>query len=207
MKARTPYFLKLFLPQLTWRVKTKRKEIYITFDDGPHPDITTKVMDILDEFGAKASFFCVGHNVEKYPDTYAEILKRGHKTGNHTFNHLNGWKVKRKEYFKNIEKCSELVDSHLFRPPYGRISLKHIPYIKMNFRIIMWSVLSLDFDIKTTTEQCLENSINYSKEGSIIVYHDSEKAAEKMLYALPRFLEHFKSKGYTFPVLSSESIG
>ena len=207
MKAKAPYFLKLILPQLTWRVKTSKKEIYITFDDGPHPDITTKVMDILDEYGAKASFFCVGHNVEKHPETYAEILKRGHKTGNHTFNHLNGWKVKSKEYFKNIEKCSEYVDSHLFRPPYGRISLKHIPYIKMNFRIIMWSVLSLDFDLKTTPEQCLENSIKYSKEGSIIVYHDSEKASEKMLYALPRFLEHFKSKGYTFPVLSSESIG
>ncbi len=207
MKAGTPYFLKLILPQLTWRVKTSKKEIYITFDDGPHPDITTKVMDILDEYGAKASFFCVGHNVEKHPETYAEILRRGHKTGNHTFNHLNGWKVKSKEYFKNIEKCSEYVDSHLFRPPYGRISLKHIPYIKMNFRIIMWSVLSLDFDLKTTPEQCLENSIKYSKEGSIIVYHDSEKASEKMLYALPRFLEHFKSKGYTFPVLSSESIG
>ena len=207
MKAKTPYFLKLIFPQLIWSVKTNKKEIYITFDDGPHPDITTKVMNILDEYGAKASFFCVGQNVEKYPETYAEILRRGHKTGNHTFNHLNGWKVKRKEYFNNIEKCSELVDSHLFRPPYGRISLKHIPYIKMNFRIIMWSVLSLDFDQKTTAEQCLENSIKYSKEGSIIIYHDSEKASEKMLYALPRFLEHFKSKGYTFPVLSSESIG
>ena len=207
MRAKTPYFLKLIFPQLTWQVKTNKKEIYITFDDGPHPEITPKVLEILDKYNAKASFFCVGHNVEKYPETYDEIIKHGHKTGNHTFNHLNGWKVKSKEYFENIEKCSELVDSHLFRPPYGRIGLKHIPYIKMNFRIIMWSVLSLDFDLKISPEKCLENSIKNSKEGSIIIYHDSEKASKNMLYALPRFLDHFKSRGYSFPVLNSESIG
>jgi peptidoglycan/xylan/chitin deacetylase (PgdA/CDA1 family) len=207
MKASAPYFLKLILPQLIWQIKTEKKEIYLTFDDGPHPEITKKVMDILDEYGAKATFFCVGHNVEKFPETYSEILNRGHKTGNHTYNHLNGWKVKRKEYFENIEKCAILVDSHLYRPPYGRISLKHIPYLKMNFRIIMWSVLSMDYDNNISPEKCLRNSVNHAREGSIIVFHDSEKSSRNMFYALPRFLEHFKSKGYSFPVLTSESIG
>lgn len=203
MKSKAPYILKLLLPQLTWEVKTKEKKIFLTFDDGPHPEITPRVMDILDEYGAKATFFCVGENIDKYPEVYRLLLKRGHKTGNHTYNHLNGWKTPRDEYYDNIEKCNRLVDSPLFRPPYGRISLRHIPYLKMKYRIIMWSVLSLDFSNKVSPEQCLHNSVKNTKPGSIVVFHDSPKAAENMFYALTGFLEHFQKQGYIFSSLLS----
>ena len=198
--------MKLLLPQLTWEIKTGKKEVFITFDDGPHPSITPAVMDILEDYKARATFFCVGQNVERYPEIYGQILKRGHKTGNHTFNHMNGWKVSREAYFANVDKCAEIVDSHLFRPPYGRIGLYHIPRLKMNYRIIMWSVLSRDFDSRVSPGQCLENSIKYTRPGSIIIFHDSEKSSKNMLYALPRFLEHLKSKGYSFPALTSDRI-
>jgi peptidoglycan/xylan/chitin deacetylase (PgdA/CDA1 family) len=206
MKARSPLILKLLLPQLTWKIRTDKKEIYVTFDDGPHPEITPRVMDILEAYDARGTFFCVGQNVERYPDVYRAILERGHKTGNHTYNHLNGWKVSRSAYFDNILKCASLVDSHLFRPPYGRIGMKHIPYLKMNYRIVMWSVLSMDYDQRVTPEKCRENVLKYTKKGSIVVFHDSEKASRNLLFALPAFLEHFKSEGYLFPPLSSEKI-
>ena len=206
MKAKTPYLFKLLLPQLTWQIKTEKKEIFLTFDDGPHPVLTKQVMDVLDQFQAKATFFCVGQNVEKFPETYAEILDRGHKTGNHTFNHLNGWKVDSSAYLQNVEKCAEVVDSDLFRPPYGRIGLKQISRIRTNYRIVMWSVLTLDFDSRVTQEQCLENSIRHTEKGSIVIFHDSEKSSTNMLYALPRFLEHFSAGGYSFPVLASDEV-
>ncbi|MEJ2596119.1 MAG: polysaccharide deacetylase family protein, partial [bacterium] len=151
-------------------------------------------------------FFCVGENVERYPETYKEILQRKHKTGNHTFNHLNAWKVSREAYFENVDKCAQYVDSDFFRPPYGRIGLKHIPYLKKNYHIVMWSVLSMDYDPHVPPEKCLENCLKYMKAGSILIFHDSLKASAKMLYALPRFIEHFKSKGYTFPPLPSRPI-
>jgi len=201
MKAKAPYLLKLVFPQLIWEVKTGRKEIFLSFDDGPHPEITARVLDILDNYQAKATFFCVGHNVKKFPETYREILSRGHKTANHSFNHLNGWKTPSQIYYNNIEKCASLVDSKLFRPPYGRISLKQIAHLKKKYSIVMWSVLSMDYSKKISPEQCLTNSITYTKPGSIVVFHDSKKASENMLYALPGFLDHFKKLGYNFVVI------
>jgi peptidoglycan/xylan/chitin deacetylase (PgdA/CDA1 family) len=191
----------MMLPQLTWEVKTSRKEIFLTFDDGPHPEITPRILEILEKYHARATFFCVGENVKKYPEVYNRLKRKGHRTGNHTYNHLNGWKVPRDIYYDNIEKCSTLVDSSLFRPPYGRISIRHIPYLKMKYRIIMWTVLSMDFHRKTTPEDCLKNVTNHTKPGSIVVFHDSGKAAENMFYALPRFLEHFHRQGYVFSPL------
>ena len=202
MNARATYVLKFLFPQLIWEIKTDNKEIFLTFDDGPHPEITARVLDILDDYQAKASFFCVGHNVEKFPETYKEIITRGHQTANHSFNHLNGWKTPRQVYYDNIEKCATLVDSKLFRPPYGRISLKQVANLKQKYSIVMWSVLSVDFSKKITPEQCFHNSIKYTKTGSIVVFHDSEKAAENLLYALPRFLDHFKKLGYNFVVIN-----
>lgn len=201
MIVKPPYLIRKSFPQLLWEVKTTDKEIFLTFDDGPHPEITPLVLDILDEYKAKATFFCVGENVEKYPKTYASILKNGHITGNHSYNHLNGWKTINSTYFENIEKAASLINSNLFRPPYGRIKPSQIKNLKPHFKIIMWTVATYDFSKKVTPEQCHENAIQKSKAGSIVVFHDSEKARENLLSVLPAFLEHFQNKGYTFPLI------
>lgn len=201
MIVKPPYLIRKSFPQLLWEVKTTDKEIFLTFDDGPHPEITPLVLDILDEYKAKATFFCVGENVEKYPKTYASILKNGHITGNHSYNHLNGWETNNAPYFENIEKAASLINSNLFRPPYGRIKPSQIKNLKPHFKIIMWTVATYDFSKKVTPEQCRENAIQKSKAGSIVVFHDSEKARENLLSVLPAFLEHFQNKGYTFPLI------
>lgn len=201
MKFVRPGLGKLLFPQLIWEIKTTEKVMFLTFDDGPHPEITPRVLRILDDYRAKATFFCVGENVVKYPGTYQAILKKGHKTGNHGYNHLNGWRTTNHNYLDNVDQCAGLVDSHLFRPPYGRITYLQIGYLKINYRIVMWSVLTYDFHPKTTPEQCYEYAVKYSKPGSIIVFHDSEKAAGNMLYALPRFLEYFSNLGFGFKTL------
>lgn len=206
MNVKTPFLVKFLLPKLVWEVKTIKKEIFLTFDDGPHPEITLKVLDILDEYKAKATFFCVGENVDKHPQTYSEILKRGHKTGNHTYNHLKGWVTKNKEYYQNIKKCAVIIDSNLFRPPYGRIGLSQISTLKNEYLIIMWSVLSRDFDRNVKPDECLRNAVSNSKKGSIVVFHDSLKSAENMLYTLPKFLDHFSKQGFSFPVLKTSRL-
>lgn len=203
MKVKTPSFVHFLLPGLVWKVKTDKKEIFLTFDDGPHPKITQQVLDILDRFNAKATFFCVGENVEKHPEIYAEVLRRGHKTGNHTFNHLKGWTSNKQDYIHNIAKCKNVVESDLFRPPYGRIGLTQIFEVKKEYKIVMWSVLSRDFDRKISQKKCLTNVLRHSKPGSIVVFHDSEKSAQKMLFTLPKFLDHFSKQGFRFPVLSN----
>lgn len=202
MYTKTPYLLRFLFPNLMWDIKTKKKEIYLTFDDGPNPLVTPKVLDILDQYNARATFFCVGKNVNKYPDTYQRILQKGHKTGNHTYNHLKGWKTPNSDYYDSIEKCAALVDSHLFRPPHGQIKPVHIPHLKKQYKIIMWSVLTKDYLLKESPEKCLKNSIQSTRPGSIVVFHDSNKAAEKMFYILPRYLEYFSKKGFSFPEIS-----
>lgn len=159
------------------------------------------VIKILDKYNAKASFFCIGNNVEKYPLVYKKTLQKGHQTANHTFNHSNGWKTKNEDYYADIEKCSKVVDSYMFRPPYGRITHFQIAHLKMTYRIFMWSVLSYDFSKKITPQQCLENVNKNAGPGSIVVFHDSEKASKNMLYALPRVLDYFSQKGYRFETL------
>jgi len=201
MNIRTTGILKTLFPHLIWDIPSNEKNIYLTFDDGPHPEITPEVFNILDKYNAKATFFCVGENVNKFASTYRQILSRGHKAGNHTFNHLNGWKTPSDEYYNNIEKCAELVDSQLFRPPYGRIKATQAAYLKMHYRIIMWSVLTEDYNKGLSQEQCLEKAIKRTRPGLILIFHDSEKAQKNMLFALPRFLEHFTQLGYRFPVI------
>ena len=203
MFNKTDLIGKILYPQLLWSMPAGKKELFITFDDGPHPHITPQVLNILDRFGAKATFFCVGHNVEKYPETYLEILRRGHKTGNHTYNHLKGWETSDEVYFENINKCRQLVDSGLFRPPHGRIKRSQIKVLKKDYKIVMWSVLSYDFSKEISREKCLQISLKYTKEGSVIVFHDSEKAADNMLYTLPLWLEHFHRKGFAFKALTA----
>jgi len=202
MKAVTvPVFLKIFYPSLLWQMPEDEKKLYLTFDDGPHPEITPQVLEILDQFSAKASFFCVGDNVRKFPETYASLIENGHAVGNHSMNHLNGWKTNLNTYYDNVNECRGLVDSKLFRPPYGRITPSQIHTLKKEYTIVMWSVLSYDFDAETNPEQCLEYVINNTEDGAIIVFHDSVKAAENMLYALPKVLKHYSDLGYTFASL------
>ncbi len=201
MMVTVPVWLRMFYPSLEWRVKDDWKNIYITFDDGPHPDITPKVLDILDQYNAKATFFCVADNVRKYPDTYRQIIDRGHRTGNHSYHHINGWKTGNKTYLKDIEQASHLIKSKLFRPPYGKISPRQILALKKQYRIIMWSVLTYDFSRSVSPQVCLNNALLGLKPGAIIVFHDSEKAAENLLFALPEFLKRSREKGLTGTVL------
>ncbi len=201
MFVKSPSILKKIFPNLIWDIKTYEKKIYLTFDDGPHPDITPGVLEMLDKYKAKATFFCVGDNVRKHPDTYELILARGHKVGNHSYSHKNGWKISNDDYFDDIEKADKLIRSNLFRPPYGRITPSQIKHLKKKYSIIMWSVLTYDYSKKVSKEQCLKNSIVKTKPGSIVVFHDSLKSENNLFYALPMFLKYFTDKGFVFSVL------
>ena len=199
--AYSPFWLRWFYRELTWHKSRSNKCIYITFDDGPIPVVTPWVLNILKQFNVKATFFCIGDNVAKHPDIYRQILAEGHSIGNHTFNHLNGWKTGDKAYLENIEQCKELVQSNLFRPPYGRSKKSQYSILNTQYSIIMWDVLSGDFDINLSPEKCLNNVLKHSRNGSIIVFHDSLKAFERLEYALPLALENLKKKGYNFSKL------
>jgi len=203
--VKTPWWLKLFYSQCVWKLPSKEKIIYLTFDDGPHPQITPFVLSTLKKYEAKATFFCIGKNVAAYPDCYRNILEQGHRTGNHTNNHLNGWKVKDEEYINDIVAASKYIDSDLFRPPYGRITrfqIKAIHEKKNNpFNIIMWDVLSGDFDSAIDGEKCAQHVISHARKGSVVVFHDSEKAFPRLEFALPKVLQFFSKKGYRFESL------
>ncbi|MHA4808881.1 polysaccharide deacetylase family protein [Flavitalea flava] len=202
--VRTPWWLKRIYAGLIWRMPVREKVLYLSFDDGPHPVATPFVLDELKKYQAKASFFCIGKNVQEHPKLYKRILEEGHRVGNHTHNHVNGWKVAEGEYIENIKEAARYIDSDLFRPPYGRITsnqssrLRKAPY---HYKVIMWDVLSADFDISLTPEKCARNTIRHARPGSIIVFHDSEKAFLRLRGALPRVLRHFSDLGYRFEVL------
>ena len=179
------------------------KTLYLTFDDGPHPIATPFVLNQLKRYNALATFFCIGKNVVAHQDIYDQIINEGHAVGNHTFNHLNGWKTNNDVYLEDVSQASRNIDSNLFRPPYGRITSFQASNLKPAMkgkepRVIMWDVLSGDFDINCTAEQCLANVVLTAVPGSIIVFHDSEKALTKVKYALPRVLKYFHEKGYQF---------
>ena len=199
----SPFWLKALFPRYKWRVNTKEKRIFLTFDDGPIPDITEFVLDTLKKYNAKATFFCIGDNVRKHPDIFDRILKQGHSVGNHTFNHMNGWKSDDSVYMANIELCEKQLNlnTNLFRPPYGRMEKSQSRKLPLNKEIIMWDVLSGDFSAGIKPEVCLQKSIKYARPGSIVLFHDSLKAANNMQYALPRFLDHFTKIGYQFEAL------
>ena len=199
--VRPPLFLKLFYPRLIWRKSNKEKILYLTFDDGPIPEITPFILDTLKEFGVKGTFFCVGENVTKHPEIFKRCLDEGHSVGNHTFNHLNGFKTSNEDYLVNIQRCQELLPGNLFRPPYGRIKPSQVKRLAGTHQIIMWDVLSGDFDVHISREKCLNNVIRYTRNGSIIVFHDNIKAIPRVKYALPRTIEYFLKQGYQFDVL------
>ncbi len=200
----SPFWLQWLYPTLTWHKNRKEKYVYLTFDDGPIPVVTPFVLNTLKNFNVQATFFCIGENVSNYPEIYKEVLSNGHTTGNHTFNHLKGWNTPDTEYLLNIEKCTSLVDSNLFRPPYGRIKKSQIRKLRLKvpeMKIIMWDVLSGDFDPNISGEECVQNVLKSVTNGSIVVFHDSEKAFQRLEYALPIVLKNLQSQGYGFKML------
>jgi len=172
--------------------------MYLTFDDGPVPGVTEKVLDTLAKYNAKATFFCVGDNIAKNPEIYERIIREGHSVGSHTFNHLNGWQNENIPYYHNVRKAASLVKTDLFRPPYGRLKPRQAQFLMRHYKIIMWDVLSGDFDKRISKEQCAQNVIRNARPGSIIVFHDSLKAADNVLHALPEVLKYFTQKGIEF---------
>jgi peptidoglycan/xylan/chitin deacetylase (PgdA/CDA1 family) len=200
---RTPFFLPWFYPSLTWRIPTTEKIIYLTFDDGPVPGATEFVLGNLAEFNAKATFFCIGDNIRKHPDIFQKVVEAGHTIGNHTFNHLKGWSTSTEKYIENVKLFNDQVASVnyqspiLFRPPYGRIKRAQISVLR-SYKIIMWDVLSYDYQINGSAENHLRGTIDATRPGSIVVFHDSYKAEPKTQYILPRYLEHFANKGFKF---------
>jgi peptidoglycan-N-acetylglucosamine deacetylase len=201
MNIQFPDLLRPFLGKLLWRKNSSEKVIYVTFDDGPVPEVTPRVLDMLDEYNIKATFFCVGENVEKYPELYNDILRRGHKTGNHTYNHLKGISVTTEEYVANVHKAAEIIDSRLFRPPYGRINFKQKKALRKEYQIVMWDVITQDYNTNLSPNQILQNIKLYSRNGSLVVFHDSLKAERNMLTVLPRAIEYWNSRGYRYEVL------
>ena len=196
-----PWYLRMFWPSFTWRVKTTEKVLYLTFDDGPHPVATPFVLDELKKANAKATFFCIGKNVLENPGIYQRILSEGHRTGNHTHHHLNGWSSSAATYLQSVKQAAAHIESDLFRPPYGRIRPSQSRSLKRDYRIVMWSVLSGDFDTQLDGARCGQHVIRNGKPGSIVVFHDSEKAFPRLMEALPAVLHHFSRKGYRFESL------
>ena len=192
--------MRALYPSFTWQMPENNRNIYLSFDDGPHPQVTPFVLNQLKDFKAKASFFCIGDNIVKYPKVYERIVNEGHTVGNHTQNHLNGWKSPTTKYLENVAAAANYIDSNLFRPPYGKIKRFQAKQLQENLglKIIMWSVLSGDFDQQILPEKCLQNVLLNTRPGSIVVFHDSEKAWKRLVYALPKVLEYFTEKGYSF---------
>lgn len=198
--VKPPYLLRKLFSRLIWRFSIKEKIIFLTFDDGPIPELTPWVLDTLKAFKAKATFFCVGENVFKNPEIFKKILDEGHAIGNHTYNHLNGWKTENKVYFENISKCDKLLETSLFRPPYGKIKRSQLysSFLKNKFKIILWDVLSYDFDKNISPEKCLSNVLKNVKAGSVVVFHDNLKADKNIKYTLPKVLEKLTLEGFRF---------
>lgn len=189
---------RVLYPKAVWKVKTSYPELFLTFDDGPIPGLTEWVLDTLDHYDIKATFFCVGQNIEKHKAIFDRIIASGHTAANHTYNHIKGFKTETEDYIVNTAKCENLTNSKLFRPPYGQ--LKRSQYkalIENGYRIVMWDVISYDYE-KIEPEECLRNVIDHTDKGSIILFHDNIKAERNIRYALPKTIEHFRKLNYTF---------
>jgi peptidoglycan/xylan/chitin deacetylase (PgdA/CDA1 family) len=211
---KTNAFIKKLFGNYVWDIPNTENKIYLTFDDGPIPEITEWVLQELQKYNAKVTFFCIGNNIEKYPKIFEKIIANGHSIGNHTFNHLNGWKTSTEDYLENSRRCEAEIYSrklsglksevcNLFRPPYGKIKSSQAKKLRQQgYKIIMWDVLSADYDRSISKEKCLENVLQNVKSGSIIVFHDSVKAFPNLEYTLPKALKYWKEKGFVFEKLS-----
>ena len=196
---RPPFLYRWLSPKyLLCELPSTEKVIYLTFDDGPIPEVTPGVLKTLEQYGAKATFFCVGDNVKKHPDIFRMVVEKGHVVGNHTFHHLNGWQTSPGSYVEDVFRCDDFFKTRLFRPPHGRFTPSQYFLLRNRYRFVLWSVLTCDFHRNTSPEQCLQNAVSNTTPGAIVVFHDSLKAAERMTYALPRYLDHFAEKGYSF---------
>lgn len=204
--VRPPSLLTRALHRMTWDLKGENREVYLTFDDGPTPVVTPWVLNQLDRANAKATFFCLGRNVDKYPELYRQILASGHSVGNHSYSHLKGFRSRVSRYMDDIRLASGLIDSKLFRPPYGRILPGQVNAVLQEYDIIMWDVLSIDYNTGLGGERVYQNVIRNVKEGSIIVFHDSDKAADNLHYALPRTLEFLEKEGYQMRSMPSSGL-
>ncbi|MCK5814928.1 MAG: polysaccharide deacetylase family protein [Flavobacteriaceae bacterium] len=211
---KTPNLFRWIYPKLIWSFSTSKKELYLTFDDGPTPEITDWVLETLKKYHAKATFFCIGKNITNHPEIFQKIIEEGHAVGNHTNNHLNGWQTPVEDYLNNIsiakktnQQFNKSTIQQLFRPPYGKIKKKQAQQlIQKGYKIIMWDVLSADFDQSISEEKCYQNVLKNTEKGSVIVFHDSLKAAKNMKYALPKVLDYFSKRGFEFKTIESQSI-
>jgi peptidoglycan/xylan/chitin deacetylase (PgdA/CDA1 family) len=198
---------EILFPRYIWRIKTTEKKIYLTFDDGPIPEVTEWVLGQLALFNAKGTFFCVGENILKHPEILKKTINDGHLVANHTQNHLKGWKTENELYLNNFHLCEKSIESikkeksNLFRPPYGQLKKKQADEILRTHKILMWSVLTKDYDGSFNEVQCFENAVKKTRNGSIVLFHDSLKAQKNLRYVLPKYLEHFSKKGYKFEVI------
>jgi peptidoglycan/xylan/chitin deacetylase (PgdA/CDA1 family) len=199
--VRPIFILKYIYPEAIWREDKNKNNIYLTFDDGPIPEITPWILDCLKEKNVKASFFCVGENIKKHPEIFNRLLDEGHVVGNHTYNHLRGWNTENKDYFDNINQCQELTRTNLFRPPYGRARKSQMKELAKDFKIVMWDVLTGDYDQEITPYECYKNCIDTTRNGSIIVFHDNIKAINNVKYALPKSIDYLIEQGYQFKTL------
>jgi peptidoglycan-N-acetylglucosamine deacetylase len=200
---KTNFLMRALYPNFVWRKPTQEKKIYLTFDDGPIPEVTEFVLETLEKYNAKATFFCIGNNIQKHPDIFHKVINGGHAVGNHTFNHLKGWATANETYFENIAQCKDELTSrgvatNLFRPPYGRIKRSQSKMLFSDYQVVMWDVLSGDFSQELSKERVLSKTLQHTQAGSIVLFHDSIKANRNMSYTLPRVLEHFSEKGFSF---------
>lgn len=203
---KTPRYLSYLFPGLTWSVKTKKKELFLTFDDGPVPEVTDFAINTLNDFGAKGTFFCVGHNIQKHPEVFQLLVDNKFSVGNHTFHHLDAWKTKAEHYLADTAMCTEQMNEFsvfnfnrkLFRPPYGKLTPAIVRNLAPQFEIIMWDNLTGDFDRQLNPETCLKKAIKNTTKGSVVIFHDSLKAEKNLQYVLPRYLEHFAEQGFSF---------
>ena len=199
--VKTPTIFKVLFPQLVWNFAENEQKVFLTFDDGPSTSVTDSILTILEEEKVRATFFCIGKNVKKNPELADKILKKGHSIGNHSMTHVNGWRTRNNSYLSNINEASEFINSNLFRPPFGRFNIYSLHQILKKYKLVMWDVLSGDFDEKTEEKAVINNVINNVANGSIIVFHDNNKSKEKTLSALIKTIKKLKEKGFSFEAI------
>jgi peptidoglycan/xylan/chitin deacetylase (PgdA/CDA1 family) len=204
---KTNFLMRALYPDFIWRKDKQEKTIYLTFDDGPIPDVTEFVLETLARFDAKATFFCIGDNIRKHPHIFEKIIDGGHTIGNHTYNHLRGWATEDEEYLANVKQCDAEISSKLkwagnrkklFRPPHGRVKRSQAKGLLTEYEVIMWDVLTADYEASLSPERVLAKALQYTENGSIVLFHDSIKANKNMSFALPRLLEYFSEREFRF---------
>lgn len=206
LRVHLPKFITNWFPKAIWNIKGDDKTVYLTFDDGPDPEITDFVLKVLKEENIKATFFCVGENVFHHPEVFQKIIKNGHVVGNHTYNHLQGLKTSNYDFFKNIEKADRLINSNLFRPPHGWLTKEQYRFLSIKYKIIMWDVISCDYDKNLRGEKVVRNVMDFVRPGSIITFHDSKKAEQNLRFALPKVIKALKKQGYSFQNIEFDKI-